>query len=85
MPEPVTTYVLTFESSIPDDEDRRASLNQFLKRAKRAYGLRLKNMRTETRAQRAPLNPRIQITPAGRPYIDIVETVNKRLAKRGEI
>lgn len=44
MPEPVTTYILTFKSSVPDEQDRRANLNRFLKAALRSYKLRLVNM-----------------------------------------
>lgn len=76
MSEPVTTYVLTFESSIPDDQDRRASLNLFLKKAKRAYGLRLKNMKTSTKAKRA-MKAKPKTTERG--YADIIATVNKQL------
>ena len=45
MPEPVTTYVLTFKSPVTDDRERRANLNRFLKMALRVYKLRLVNMR----------------------------------------
>ena len=77
MPEPVTTYVFTFESSRTDDAERRAGINMFLKDSLRKYGLRLKNMRAVTSPQ--PLNPRIKIKPDGRPYVDIIDTVNRRL------
>ena len=75
MSEPVTTYVLTFESSIPDDEDRRASLKLFLKKAKRAYGLRLVKMRTETAKRATKAKPK----PSGRPYGELIKVANRRL------
>ena len=56
MPNPVTTYILTFKSSVPDEQDRRANLNRFLKEALRKYELRLVKMRTETTAKRAAHN-----------------------------
>jgi UTP:GlnB (protein PII) uridylyltransferase len=76
-----TTYILTFKSSVPDEQDRRANLNGFIKEALRKYRLRLVNMRTEkpAKAKRAPLNPRVKISRDGRPYVDIIDAVNKRL------
>lgn len=42
-----TTYILTFKSSVPDEQDRRANLNRFLKMALRSYKLRLVKMETK--------------------------------------
>jgi hypothetical protein len=55
MPEPVTTYVLTFKSRVVDDSERRANLNRFLKMALRAYKLRLVKMETRAVETAKPL------------------------------
>lgn len=80
MADPVTTtYVLTFVSSLPDEADRRASLNRFLKAAKRAYGLRLVRLRTETAPKRAPKRaPKPKATSA-QSYSELIDAVNEGL------
>jgi hypothetical protein len=50
-----TTYILTFKSSVPDEQDRRANLNRFLKMALRAYKLRLVKMETRAVETAKPL------------------------------
>ena len=77
MPEPVTTYVLTFKSRVVDDGERRANLNRFLKAALRSYGLRLVNMQTK-----APAEKGVRISRhTGGAYADINEVIEDELSR----
>lgn len=54
----MTTHVLTFRTSVTDENERRANLNRLLKVAKRSCKLRLVMMKTTHEEKLAPKQSR---------------------------